>query len=127
MNKTIREERPTLLSRVIEVGEKVHVITRRIFREDVRRHFAGTVTAVSEPLIRVEGYAFIFNPVTLHYVFRPDFRIRVFGIGDSNEIINVIPRASVLEHLRYELLEGRLVVTDGDAVALDINEYNASS
>lgn len=127
MNQTIREERARLLGRVIEIGEKVHVITRRIFKEDVRRHFAGTVTAVSEPLIRVEGYAFIFNPVTLDYALRPEFRIRVFGIGDSNEIINVIPQASILERMRYELMNGRLVVTDGISVALDINEYNASS
>lgn len=127
MNKLLREDRPRLLDRVVEIGEKVHVITRRLFKEDVRRHFAGTVTAAEGPLIRVEGYAFVFNPVTLDYVFRPEFRTRVFGIGDSNEVINVIPRASVLEHLRYELLDGRLVMTDGDVVALDINEYNASS
>lgn len=127
MNQTIREERTRVLDRVIEVGEKVHIITRRIFKEDVRRHFAGTVTAISGPLIRVEGYSFIFNPVTLEYVFRPEFRTRVFGIGDSNEIINVIPKGSVLERMRYALSNGRLVVTDGMAMELDINEYNATS
>lgn len=33
----------------------------------------------------------------------------------------------MLERMRYELLDGRLVVTDGETVALDINEYNATS
>lgn len=93
MNKLLRDDPSRLLVRVIGVGEKVHVITRRLFKEDIRRHFAGTVTAIEGSLIRVEGYAFIFNPVMLDYVFRPEFRTRVFGIGDSNEVINVIPTA----------------------------------
>ena len=78
-------------------------------------------------MIRVDGYAFVFNPVTLDYVLRPEFRTRIFGIGDPSEIVNIIPRASMLERMRYELQEGRLVVTDGVSVALDINEYNANS
>lgn len=127
MNQQICEDRGKLRASIIAIGEKIHVITRRLFKEDVRRHFAGSVTATSGPLIRVEGYSFIFNPVTLDYVFRPEFRTRVFGIGDSNEIINIIPKNSIIERLRYELLDGRLVVTDGTAVSLDINEYNASS
>ena len=127
MNQRIRDDLVKIQGHVVDIGEKVHVITRRAFKEDIRRHFAGTVTAAVGALIRVDGYAFVFNPVTLDYVFRPEFRTRIFGIGDSSEIVNIIPQASVLERMRYELQEGRLVVTDGVTVALDINEYNATS
>jgi hypothetical protein len=42
---------------VIEAGDKLHIITRRNFVDDLRRHFAGSVVAVSGGLIRLQGYA----------------------------------------------------------------------
>ena len=41
---------------IIKPGEKVHVIQRREFESDVRRHFIGDVTEAGEFSIRVCGY-----------------------------------------------------------------------
>jgi hypothetical protein len=46
---------------VLTEGEKVHVITRRLFDNDLRRHFVGEVKAVSDVAVRLEGYAFVLN------------------------------------------------------------------
>jgi hypothetical protein len=40
---------------VLEEGEKVHVIARRFFEDDLRRHFVGEVQAVTESAVRLEG------------------------------------------------------------------------
>ena len=112
---------------VLKTGEKIHVISRRRFPEEVRRHFAGEVKAVSESVIRAEGYVFVFDSGRNEYLRREDRRNKIVSLADSGNIINVIPKETALEDLCYELKENRLVVTDGKNVALDINEFGAKA
>ena len=110
----------------INVGDKLHIITRRTFDGDNRRHFAGEVTAISGSLCQVRGYAFVFNAGINKYNKRPELRTRVFGIGQDGFIVNKIPRETLIASLEYRSVEKGLVVTDGGAFSLDINEFGAS-
>jgi len=112
---------------IIKAGEKLHIITRRLFMEDVRRHFAGEVTFALGAVIRAQGYTFVFNPVTLEYRRRPELRTRVFSLGDGAHIVNVIPPDTRIEKLRYELVDQRLTINDGESFSLDINEFGSAS
>lgn len=111
---------------VFEVGEKVHVITRRLFAEDVRRHFAGTVQAVAQREIRAEGYVFVFNAGSNQYERRTPRRVRVFSVSDGN-IFNVIPTEVDIEQLQYQSVDSRLAVVDGRSFVLHINEFSATA
>jgi hypothetical protein len=42
-------------------GEKVFVITRRMFAGDLRRYFVGEVQEVSSFAMRIQRYAFVFD------------------------------------------------------------------
>lgn len=109
---------------LVEPGEKVHVIARRNFDGDLRRHFAGEVKKTDGPVVRVEGYVFIYNPHRDEYVRRPERRARVFDLSSPMIIANVIPSSVQLETLVYEYSEERrLMLTDGNSFRLDINEY----
>ena len=112
---------------VIAVGDKLHIMTRRLFEEDVRRHFAGQVLAVSGALVEVEGYTFIFHPGVNEYRRLPELRTRVFSIGEAAYIVNKIPRAVDVETLGYLKKDNRLVVTDGGSFSLAINEFSATN
>ena len=110
----------------ISVGEKLHVITRRLFEGDLRRHFAGVVTAVEGNIVRLEGYVFIFDTRANAWDRRHEKRTRIVGVGDSGHIIKVIPPEVEIDALVYQLDASRhLVVTDGKKFALDINEFGA--
>jgi len=41
---------------ILEQGEKVHIIERRYFADDIRRHVAGEVLKCTEHAIRLKGY-----------------------------------------------------------------------
>jgi hypothetical protein len=111
---------------VLKEGEKVHVITRRSFDTDLRRHFVGEVQAVSEVAIRLEGYVFVLDASNNQYVKRPGRRVRVFDLADSGSIINVIPVDVDLDDLSYQTsAQNRSVLTDGKSYSLDINEFSA--
>jgi hypothetical protein len=45
----------TVSEPAIEIGDKVHIITRRRFESDMRRHFVGEVIGISGELCRLRG------------------------------------------------------------------------
>jgi hypothetical protein len=109
---------------LISEGEKIHVIARRNFDNDVRRHFVGEVRSVGAAAMRVEGYTFIFDQVNNYYIRQPDKRIRIIALADSGNIITVIPRDINLDALIYRhTQDNRVVMTDGSDYCLDINEF----
>jgi hypothetical protein len=110
---------------VLKPGEKIHVITRRLFEGDIRRHFAGEVVAANESIARVKGYAYVFYPGPNEYVRRPELRERIIALADAGNVINVMPESVNLEELVYRPSEqNRLVVTDNRSFHLDINEFS---
>lgn len=114
---------------VLYVGEKIHVITRRSFESDVQRHFAGEVEIAGENVVRLRGYVFVFefDATSYRFVRRPESRIKIVSLIDSANIINVVPTQVNLEELEYKTSEKKhLVLTDGKAFSLDINEFSGS-
>jgi hypothetical protein len=113
--------------RVLEIGDKVHIITRRLFDGDIRRHFAGEVTGISGELQEVRGYTFVFNTGANEYKKRPELRTRLFSLGQADFIVNKIPREVAVKSLDYRFIDKRLVITDGHGFSLDINEFGPAS
>lgn len=112
------------MDEAIRVGDKVHIVTRRRFPEDVRRHFVGVVEAVSGTASRVHGYAFIYNEGSGEFEKRVTPRVRILGLAGGSLIVNVLPPTFDVSAVRYEVRDGRLTVTDGSEYSLDINELS---
>ena len=111
---------------VIKPKEKVHVIQRRLFENELRRHFIGEVLEAGEVAIRVRGYAFVLEAGTNQYVRRPDVRDRVVSLTDASLIINVLPPKANCGKATYVMgKDSHLCVTDGETFSLDINEFGA--
>jgi hypothetical protein len=111
---------------VLKAGEKIHVMFRRKFDGDLRRHFAGEVTEASEQAARVDGYIFILHVMDNRYVRIQGLRTRIISLTDAGNIINVLPRNANIEKTAYTMSkEKHLVVTDGETFVLDVNEFGA--
>ena len=111
---------------VVEIEDKLHVMTRRLFEEDVRRHFVGEVTAVSGGLVEVRGYTFIFDAGASEYRRLPGERTRIFSLGDSGHTVNKIPREVDVSSISYRTIENRLVISDGRSFSLPVNEFGSA-
>lgn len=99
---------------LLEPGEKVHVIERRAFDGDVRRHFVGEVEAASETAIRAVGYTFVCNTMTGNFDRREPARTRIIPLIAAGVVVYVIPRDIDPRSVRYEWAPGnRLVVRAG--------------
>ena len=109
---------------VLKMGEKVHIMTRRQFENDLRRHFIGEVLEFGEGVLRATGYTFVFDSELRKYVRRPEKRTRVFSLIDVGNIVNVLPISANVEATEYrESQDGHLIVTDGKNFSLDVSEF----
>ena len=112
---------------VLEKGDKLHVISHRFFENDVRRHFVGEVEACTDAVARIKGFTFVYDQGIGEFIKKSILRTRIISLVDGMNIINLIPRGVDIGSISYCLDQNRrLVVTDGDAFYLDINEFGPS-
>lgn len=109
---------------ILQEGEKIHVIHRRLFEKDIRRHFVGVVDHYEAGVIRAIGHVFaIENPRDNVFLRKPETRVRVMSIHGGNLLVNVLPQTVDLEKIRYEFRGQGFRVTDGSDWHLDIKEF----
>ena len=110
---------------ILARGEKVHIVERRYFADDVRRHVAGEVLECTDHAIRLRAYVWVFDNAQGRFVKKPSSRERVVCM-DSRLIINVLPPEADLEAIQYiaDPLNG-LQVTDEKSFSLEITEFTA--
>lgn len=109
---------------LVEVGETVHVIERRAFENDARRHLIGRVVAVDQQGMRIACYAFVFDQYQGSFVRKPDPRTRVVSF-DGRYLINILPHEVDLEKVQYVQSEIGLLVTDNKTFRLSVSEFGA--
>lgn len=112
---------------LLKRGDKVHVLIRRRFEKDIRRHMIGLVEDTSENSILVEGRKAIYNGATANYSILEDTTLQVVPIIDSGIILTVMPEEVELGDLYYETSPGSTVLTDGKNYRLRINEVGLNA
>lgn len=112
---------------ILKPGEKIHVIIRRAFPQDIRRHFIGEVVDAAESVVRVEGYAYLYDTSTNLFVKKHYNQVRIFSLVDCGNIISILPRTVNLKKIAYRFTEkNRMVLTDGESLSMDVNEFGVN-
>lgn len=107
---------------ILKKGEKIHVIHRRFFEKEARRHFVGLVDEYENGLARVTGYVFTVDRAKYSFVKRPELRTRVISLLSGDLLVNIIPEGVELEKVHYRQEDKAVRVTDGSDWHLDISE-----
>ena len=109
---------------LLKKGDKIHVIERKRFPDDICRHFLGEVFECEENAVWVFGSTFVFDKAKNEYIKKPEVRNRVISLVDANNIINLLPEYAKLEKATYKFTEDNLLLlTDDETFALDLCEY----
>lgn len=102
-------------------GDKVFIVERRLFEQDLRRHFVGEVEACTDVGFRAKGYPFFYHPTAQNYVRKPKPRSRIFPF-DGNLIINILPRDCDVESINYLASEVGTTLTDQKSFEMDVSD-----
>ena len=107
---------------IIEPGEKIHLVERRFFSEDMHRHFIGEVRAVTDNALRITGFVWVYNSQKNVFVRRPEKRERLLPLGDRL-IINILPKDVAVDDVIYDEDLAGMFITDGKKFRLDLSEF----
>lgn len=107
---------------ILEKGEKVHVIHRRNFEKEARRHFVGVIDAYEGGLARVTGYVFTVDRAKFAFIRRPELRTRIVSVASGNVLINVLPPHVDVAKVTYKQEKKGVRITDGSDWYLDLSE-----
>ena len=111
---------------LIEISEKVHVVVRRTFETDLRRHFIGEIKMANDSIARIEGYFMLFDKSKNTFIKNPNIRVTIMDLSSSGYWVNIIPKDVSLADLRYNYdSNNKLKLTDGKSFEIDINEFGA--
>ncbi|MBI1374060.1 MAG: hypothetical protein GC159_15170 [Phycisphaera sp.] len=113
------------MSDVLSAGEVVHVVCRRRFADDVRRHMVGEVMFVDNGVARIDAFLFVYDRSTGHFIRRPRMD-RVVALTDSANVVTILPPRIDVESLDYAEGGPKLTLTDGGDFEMDISEFAAS-
>ena len=109
---------------VLSKGEKVLVLIRRLFEKDLRRRFIGEITEATDYLIRVSGYAFIFDECIKDYMRRDSLQINIFSLIDAGIVVILLPQDVNTAEIQYKETEkGHKIITDGKSFKMRVSEY----
>lgn len=121
---TRTQEADSRKSPVVEHGDPVLIITRRLFSSDARRHFVGHVERYDDNAIRVAGYVFVQSPDSTKFVKRQGQRTRVFAL-DNHIILYVLPSDTEISAIRYDRTDQTgLIATDGRHFRIELDDYS---
>jgi hypothetical protein len=109
----------------LSTGAKIHVLERRKFEDDIRRHFVGEIEAVANNVARARGFTFVYHRGKTAYVRSRKEQIRLLALTDALLIIRLLPADARLEQIEYRSEGDRTIVTDG-TFQLEIADFGSN-
>ena len=107
---------------ILQKGEKIHVIHRRILEKEPHRHFLGIVDDYENGVARVTGHVFAVDEVKAVFFRRPELRTRIISLVTGDVLVNILPPSVDLEKVVYKQEQKSLRVTDGGDWHMDISD-----
>ena len=108
---------------ILDKGDKILAVHRRLFREDQPRYFTGVVDRCEDGLALVTGHSWVREPVSGEILRKPDRRQKLISLNSGTLILYRLDRRVRMENL--EMRHGptnEVVLSDGAELAVDLTE-----
>ncbi len=108
---------------MLDQGDKVLVVHRRLYEKDTTRYFVGEVLAYDSGMAKVCGFTFVKDMFTGAMQKKSDLRTKLLAIVSGTLIVYQLPSSLTLEALNVCVdADGGLVLTDAQGFSMDISE-----
>lgn len=106
---------------VVHPNDRLLIVDRKLFRDDVTNLFVGVVEDYAEGVVRVRGHAYHINPYEMGTEKRAEERVRIVSvnIGDT---FYVLPRELNIAQVEIKRSPRSLILTDGQTLTMDLTD-----
>src|SRR4051812_30451811 len=110
---------------ILQEGDKLLVVHRRLFESDEARFFIGVVDGYESGIVKVTGFSWIREQFAGSFVEKKDPRTKIFSISSGTLMVYELPNQLDPKTARFESdHEGRLWLVDtGFKMNLSEKEY----
>lgn len=112
---------------LLESGDKLLVVHRRLFERDGSRFFVGSVEAYEVGIVKLTGYTFVRDPLGGSVSRKNDARTKLFSLTSGALMFYVLPRDLEVASIRMLAEESSLALTAGTTFRMDLSEWAHSS
>jgi hypothetical protein len=108
---------------LLETGDRIAVIDRKLFRDDNTRLFVGVVEDYENGVARASGFGYHINPYEVAGTERrAEERTRLVAVS-SWDVVYVLPKEIDIGDLQVRRSPKSLVLTDGKSLMMDLSEW----
>ena len=108
---------------MLEQGEKLLIVHRRLFEKDAPRFFVGEVQVYEAGIAKVKGYTFVKDLFSGNMKKKPAPRIKIISVASGTFIVYQLPVTVLLDSVRFDLdQEGGLLLNDDGGFSMDVAE-----
>lgn len=112
---------------LLEAGERVLVVHRRLFERDENRLFLGEVEAIDTGVIRTTGYTFVRDMLEGKMRRKSDARTKLLSLTAGTLIVYVLPRSLDLNLVEIRCEDAEIWLTDGSDFTMNLSEWTHRS
>lgn len=108
---------------LLRSGDKLLISHRRLYQEDVARHFVGSVDECDGSIVQMTGVTFVRETRTGTYVRKPGNRTKILSLATGSLIVYRLPNSVHVAGLEIENRDDRgIFVVDGRGFELNLTE-----
>ncbi len=108
---------------MLEQGEKLLIVHRRLFETDTPRFFVGEVQVYEAGIAKVKGYTFVRDLFSGNMKKKSDARTKIMSIVSGTFIVYQLPVTVLMDSVRFDLdQDGDLILRDDGGFSMDVAE-----
>jgi hypothetical protein len=108
---------------ILQDGDKVLIVHRRLFEQDRSRYFVGIVDGYEAGIAKVTGYSWYQDTFAGKFVGKHDSRCKILSLASGTLMAYQLPAETDLNKLAFELDgKGSVYLTDHAGFRMNLDE-----
>jgi hypothetical protein len=108
---------------ILNEGNKVLIVHRRLFEHDEPRYFVGQVVAYDNGIVKTAGYSFVRDIMAGTVIRKDDPRTKVISLASGSFLVYQLPDETEVSEVVFQATNDQVVLTDGGSVQMNMSEF----
>jgi len=108
---------------VVNPGDTVLIVHRRLFEKDCTRFFIGIVEEYDAGLIKVTGYTYFQDMMTGHVNRKDDSRTKIVSLASGTVLVYLVKGNPQIEDLHFVHAGSKTKLVDNAKFQMDLTEH----